>query len=52
MEVRNVADYKDEEVVLGDARQSVEDAQHFVATIQAACWRANNDGGNGSGAGH
>ena len=51
MEVRNVADYKDEEVVLGDARQTVEDAEHFVATIQAACWPVNNGGGKDSGGG-
>lgn len=52
VEVRNVADYKDEEVGLDDARQTVEDAKHFIATIQITCWPENNGSGKGSGGGH
>lgn len=51
IEVRNIADYKDEEVGLDDARKTVEEAEKFVSTIRAICWSANDGGGDGSGGG-
>ena len=51
MNPQRLADYKDEEVGLDDARQTVEEAKRFVATIQAICWPANNGGGGGLGGG-
>ena len=52
MNSQRLADYKDEEVALGDARQTVEDAENFVAAIQATCWPANNSGGKDASGGH